>query len=116
MRNALTVGVLLGLLLSGPASRAGEAENHARAMVHSNQGFLALESGETGKARKLFRRALKLAPELPSAHLGMGNLAMREGRYADAATAYEAERRGYRGPRGARVVLAGYSTFGRGRL
>ena len=65
-------------------------------MAYSDQGFQALENGETGKARKFFRRALKLAPELPSAHLGMGNLAVTEGRYADAAAAYDSERRGYR--------------------
>ena len=94
MKQALvfTLLVIVGAELS-PDSAA--ADRVAEAARYSGRGFAALERGDSVKARKLFTRALKLAPSFPGAHRGLGDLAMEQGRFPDAVAEYQAERAGY---------------------
>lgn len=96
--NRMTIGlaamVLMALMAgSGPAA-AGTPETD-KASKHVEKGFKAIESDDLDKARSYFSKALKLVPSLPDAHLGMGHLAMRDGRFEDALAEYQAARVGH---------------------
>lgn len=59
-------------------------------MAESNRGMSALDKGNTGKAREAFDRALESVPDFPEAILGLGHVAMKEKRFADALEQFRA--------------------------
>ncbi len=77
----------------GPGSHA--AAPLVEAARFTDLGFAALERGQSVKAQKLFTRALKRVPSFPSAHRGLGDLAMEQGRLPDAVSEYRAQRAGF---------------------
>ena len=94
MKRALVLSLLV-LVGTGLGHDSLAADRAADAARYSDRGHAALETGADEKARKLFTKALKLVPSLPSAHRGLGDLAMGQGRFANAVSEYQAERAGY---------------------
>jgi tetratricopeptide (TPR) repeat protein len=96
--NRLTIGLaalLLAVLVAGSGPAAAGTPETDKASKHVERGFKALESDDLDRARTYFGKALKLVPSLPDAHLGMGHLAMRDGRFEDALAEYQAAREGH---------------------
>jgi len=84
---------VVGMLLVLP-SAATYADSMARAQARVTKGDAHLQQSQFVKAEKLFREAIALEPELPSAHLGLGAALIGQGRYDQAIDALaEAERR-----------------------
>ena len=52
--------------------------------------MLLLQAGLSTEAREHFERAAELFPRSFNAHLNLGNLELRSGRYPEAIAAYEA--------------------------
>ncbi len=81
-----------------PAGRLAEAEEHQRlahrldplspVVVHGT-AVLRLMLRQYEEAAAVFRRVLELEPEYPWAHRGLGEIAILEGRYADALRSLE---------------------------
>lgn len=91
----LPVAVLLAIApaLSGPARASGQqTEKIKEASRNYLFGAQALQAGNTMKAEKYFTKALAAFPLLPEAHLGMGQIAMREKRFTDALAEFEKAR------------------------
>ena len=78
------------------AALAGDSSNIRRAASLVQTGDRAFKSGNAAKAEKSFRKALDVIPGYPEAHLGLGHLAMTQGRFEDALAEYTAAERGYR--------------------
>lgn len=55
----------------------------------------AVARGEAASAEKLFQSAIDVYPDFPEARLGLGHLAMAEGRYDSALASYRAAREGF---------------------
>ncbi len=58
------------------------------------RGSKALRSGDLEAASQRFEQALALVRDLPDAHVGLGNIAMRRQRFEEALRHYEAARAG----------------------
>ncbi len=109
MKQALVFTLLL-MVAAGLSPDSPAADRATEAARYSDMGFAALEKGESAKARKLFTRALHLVPSLPSAHRGLGDLALEQRRFPDAVAEYQAERAGY--PNAAAVPGASHCRIG----
>ena len=59
------------------------------ASIHNNLGMLFLQIGFEPGAVEHFRKAVQIFPRSLNAHLNLGNLALRHGRYAEAIAEYE---------------------------
>ena len=85
----------LALLMLGTAE-AGPATHELR-QANNNYKFAqkALHAGNFSKARIYYDKALKILPNFPEAHLGMGHIAMAEKKYPEALREYELARDGW---------------------
>lgn len=84
-----------GLSLGGALADATSSIRQASSLVR--RGDNAFKSGNSAKARKSFNKALELIPGYPEAHLGLGHIAMSEGRFEEALAEYTAAKTGYGG-------------------
>ncbi len=66
-----------------------------KAANYAGHGLSELEDANAGRARQLFKKAIRLVPEYPDAHLGLGHLAMQAGNVELALSEYEQARDGY---------------------
>lgn len=77
----------------------GRAEISARdlqkAASFSEHGGKILETGDVAKAKAEYEKALVAVASFPDAHLGLGHVAMKEGRFEDALKEYEAAKAGF---------------------
>lgn len=84
------VAVALTSAFAGPTSRQiRDADNNFKFAAR------ALKAGNVRKARTYYTKALEIIPSFPEAHIGMGHIALGEGRFEDALREYEAARNGY---------------------
>jgi len=67
----------------------------ARASGHVQKAERVLRKGDLERAGALYRKALKVVDSLPEAHIGLGNIAMRESRYQAALGSYQHARGSY---------------------
>ena len=93
---ALALGLLLGLPAGSALGAGATATDLQRAAVYTQQGSRALASGDLESARSAFSKALGLAESFPDAHLGLGHVAMKQGRYEEALREYSLARDGFR--------------------
>jgi Flp pilus assembly protein TadD len=99
MRRILAL--LLGLLLGSPglafAALGTEANSRTiqQASALCRKGAKSLQQGDKARASESFEKALAVLPDFPDAHLGLGHLAMSEGRFDDALRNYQRARQGY---------------------
>lgn len=87
--------VLLLATLLAPFAHGAEEPDYDRAQELVRRGDRALLRGKREDADRLYRRALEVAEEYPAARLGLGHLALAEGRSDTAFLHYDAARRGY---------------------
>lgn len=90
---------LLGLALltaCTAALSAATSQNIVRASKFSNKGISWLQSGNVDKARDSFDKALREIPNYPSAHIGLGQIAMAEGAFEEALDHFNSAKEGYR--------------------
>lgn len=85
------------LLLATTANAEDFAKKYSRAARHAALGQEALKANDAAKASQEFEEALKIMPDLPEAHLGMGHLAMGRKDFESAYRAYTAAREAYIG-------------------
>jgi len=90
---ALLVLVIAGV---GPAAEDDLSSMELRrAAGLTVKGEKHLKAGSLEKALELFDRAVDIAPGYPDAHLGVGHVAMRYGRFEEALDAYKRAWDGY---------------------
>jgi len=87
----LALGLAHHQLTAAPAT----PRDLQRAASECQEGTKLLMSGDVARAKDRFGKALGLVATYPDAHLGMGHVAMREGRYEDALKEYQQARDGY---------------------
>lgn len=87
--------VTLAVLLIGGTLLFAAPSNTDRAAKLCDKGFKALESDDVTRAATSFEKALEMAPAFPDAHLGLGHVAMKDGRFEEALSQYEAARDGW---------------------
>ncbi|MEE9126299.1 MAG: FG-GAP-like repeat-containing protein, partial [Planctomycetota bacterium] len=75
--STLTLSVLLLVAVCTAATAADDAQEEARNLA--SEGRRLLSAGEEDQALASFRAALKLAPDLPLAHEGVGLILFRRG-------------------------------------
>jgi tetratricopeptide (TPR) repeat protein len=88
----LAIAASMGPLIGGGCIPAGAI---ARASGHVQKAERVLRKGKLEDAAALYRKALRVVDALPEAHIGLGNIAMREGRYRIALEHYERARGSY---------------------
>ncbi|MBP7147953.1 MAG: tetratricopeptide repeat protein [Acidobacteria bacterium] len=81
--------------LSAVPAPAQDAAPLRRAALEYQLGYRALRAGDIPEARRRFESALAAVPSFPEAHLGLGQLAMQDRRFADALAEFTAARDGY---------------------
>jgi tetratricopeptide (TPR) repeat protein len=87
--------VIVGLIASSAAASETSSQQIAKANRFQMKAERALRSGKLDNAKELFNRALEAAPSFPSAHIGLGQLAMGEGNFDLALEHFEQARDGY---------------------
>jgi tetratricopeptide (TPR) repeat protein len=85
----------LALLLASVAMAVVSSQQLDRAAKLHRKGAHALKSGRIDKARKAFNDALAECESFPSAHIGLGQIAMSEQRFELALAHFEQARAGY---------------------
>lgn len=97
MRFRLAVFVVVSVLLlaAGPACAEVRPGNLNKANRYCQTAVRLLKAGKTDQAREKFEKALSLVPTFPIAHIGLGDLAMSEGRFEVALEEYTKARDGY---------------------
>ena len=93
-RPAVPLIVLTSVLIARstirPASAAPASERDIqRAASYSTLGMKSLSIGDVEKARTQYQKALEASPIYPDALMGMGHLAMREGKFQEALDQYQ---------------------------
>src|SRR5262245_43017185 len=92
----LIAGVVASALVAGlsfPGSGATlSMRDLKRALAACERGSSALAAGNLDAARRRFEEATRIAPDFPDAHLGLGHVLMREGRYPEALDRYQEAR------------------------
>ncbi|RMF73841.1 MAG: tetratricopeptide repeat protein, partial [Acidobacteria bacterium] len=91
---ALFVAFATGAVRAQSAADVSDVRLRRAADLH-RRGVEAMTLGRWDTAREAFMKALALVPEFPEAHLGLGHLAMRDGKFAEALAEYERAERGY---------------------
>ena len=94
-RTALVVTFVLAAAAFAPASAAVTAGDFSTAAKLCAAGSAALDAGNVDDGRKAFSKALEAVPDFPDAHLGLGRIAMAEGRFEDALREFERARDAY---------------------
>lgn len=86
---------LVALSFAGGASAEVLGKDRLKlALSQTAKGDALLEKGQFERAEALFRKAIKIEPQIPTAHLGLGKALVSQQRYDDALLALqEAERR-----------------------
>jgi tetratricopeptide (TPR) repeat protein len=84
--------LLLGTCVSLSWGAPSEIEKAAK---YAERGMRELEAANAGRAEQFFDKSIRLVPEYPDAHLGLGHLAMQAGDVGKALTEYETARDGY---------------------
>jgi tetratricopeptide (TPR) repeat protein len=82
------VAILTGIAAIG-------ADELGRAAHYHRRGVQALQGENLAKARRNFERALEEVPMFPSAHIGLGQIAMAEQHYERALAHFEQAREGF---------------------
>jgi tetratricopeptide (TPR) repeat protein len=90
----VSIVALAVLLISGTLVFAATSQTDKAARL-CEKGFKALAAGDATRAETSFEKALEQAPSYPDAHLGMGHVAMKDGRFEEALSKYEAARDGW---------------------
>jgi tetratricopeptide (TPR) repeat protein len=93
MNRALLI--LPALTLALPLAAEISSKIIAQAAELTSQGTKALDTGDIAKAEQLYQQALKLVPDLPDAHLGLGHILLKAGKNAEALAEYELAQAGY---------------------
>jgi tetratricopeptide (TPR) repeat protein len=88
----------VAVTLFSPASHADPAHDRqlAKAAVIVSRGDHALDAGNLDKAEQQYAKALRLLPELPEAHVGLGRVFMARSRFEEAYRAFREAERCYR--------------------
>jgi tetratricopeptide (TPR) repeat protein len=86
---AATIAIALLLLIAGAESRAASDTNQRFASHFCELGTNSLAHNDLPSAQKMFESALRVNPDFPAAHIGLGHIAMRRGDYASALSHYE---------------------------
>jgi len=73
---------VLALLIAG-VSPAVDSDAVARANAQIAKGDAALKKSDFNDAEKRYRKAVEMAPEVPSAHLGLGASQVGQRRYEE---------------------------------
>lgn len=94
-RKAAALALLL-VFASADAVDDKAARDLRRAAKLTDQGLQALQSGNVNKARRIYRTALEISPLFPEAHLGLGQIAMRERDFGSALDSFRDASAGYR--------------------
>lgn len=97
MRRWLRVAALAVIACAFAADAASDKQERQirQAMAEAERGMSALGKGNLKKARESFDRSLAALPDYPEARLGLGHLAMREKRFAEALEEFQAAEAGY---------------------
>jgi tetratricopeptide (TPR) repeat protein len=106
--NYLTADIALGLVWAKKGARVQAIEhyrsvlarkpstvgNRARLVssIHNNLGMLLLQMGLEAPGVEHFKEAVRIFPRALNAHLNLGNVALRKGRYSEAVAEYEIAR------------------------
>jgi len=77
-------------------AEVGRSSDTKKAVKLCNDAGDALKNGRIEDGRALLQKALILAPDLPDAHVGLGQIAMAEKRYEAALEEFERAEAGYR--------------------
>ena len=93
-RLFLAAALVWGLIVSGPAAAAPpdpdrEEQQAGELKLILQRADAALHNQKTAEAEKAYRRALKLKPDSPEAHYGLGLALARQGRYQEALGAFD---------------------------
>ncbi len=83
------VSIAVLALQAVPAPAETKARDLQRAASSCDLGNKALNAGDVKKAQEHFQKALELVPAYPDAHLGLGNVLMKQGRFAEALKEFE---------------------------
>jgi tetratricopeptide (TPR) repeat protein len=94
MRSRSTVTFSILALLMGGSVSAVDTDAVVRANAQIAKGDVALKKSHFADAERRYRKASEIAPEIPSAHLGLGASLVGQQRYVEAIDSLaEAERR-----------------------
>jgi len=85
----------LCLVAAHAVAHADATADLRRAANMVQRGDKAFKSGDPDKARKMFQDALEVVPDFPDARMGLGHLAMQEGRIEAALQEYTIARDAY---------------------
>lgn len=83
------------VLVAVPIAAKPTPTEFEHAVERTLKGERALQSGRTARAEQAFEDALRLVPELPHAHLGLGHIAMARGKFEEALKHYRLAEQGY---------------------
>lgn len=95
-RLRITLSGLALLLACSAVLAQATSQEIARASKLTNKGVRLLQSGSVDKARETFDKALTEIPSYPSAHIGLGQIAMGQGAFEEALDHFNAAKEGYR--------------------
>jgi tetratricopeptide (TPR) repeat protein len=106
--NYLNADIALGLMWAQQGNRAKAIEHYRSVLaknpstvgtravpvssIHNNLGMLLLQVGFVAESVEHFRKAVQIFPRNVNAHLNLGNVAFRNGRYSEAIAEYEIAR------------------------
>lgn len=93
-RGLILLVITVLFAAQGPAVEAGGKDRLMLARAQFARAEVSLEKAEFERAERLFRKAIAIEPELPTAYLGLGKVLVSQQRYEEALDALEeAERR-----------------------
>lgn len=92
--TAAALVAVLGTAREAPAAPAS-ARDLQRAAAECQEGTRLLTANDVAKAKERFGKALGFVATYPDAHLGMGHVDMREGKFDEALKEYQLAREGY---------------------
>lgn len=95
VRFAVFVVVSVCSFAAGPVLAGPKPGDLNKANRHCQAAVRLLKAGKVDQAREKFEKALALVPTFPTAHIGLGDLAMSEGRFEVALEEYTKARDGY---------------------
>ncbi len=97
IRRFVAALVVLTLVFAAPIAFAGsiDAKSAKKAMQYCQKGERMMKAGRLDAAAKQYDRAVKIAPEFPAAHIGLGQLAMAAQDFPRALQHFERARDGY---------------------